>query len=153
MSKITTVYNKIIEKLSELYHDKQRITNAYSLTDNNDNLLRDSFGLKVGSADFEELEFCNFVVNRTFSVVLTREMFRLESSTGEFDDRSVKMLEDVYEVQELFFNYNELGIGDDILRVQIGSASEVTAFNGDKSNFLSMEASFTFSIKEEFKGA
>jgi hypothetical protein len=153
MSKITTVYNKIIEKLSELYPDKQRIPNAYSLTDNNDNLLRDSFGLKVGSADFEELEFCNFVVNRTFSVVLTREMFRLESSTGEFDDRSVKMLEDVYEVQELFFNYNELGIGDDILRVQIGSASEVTAFNGDKSNFLSMEASFTFSIKEEFKGA
>ena len=96
MSKVTTIYNKIVEKLSELYPDKQRIPNAYSLTDNNDNLLRDAFGLKVGGADFEEFEFCNFVVNRTFSVVLTREMFRLDSSTGEFDDRSVKMLEDVY---------------------------------------------------------
>ena len=152
MSKVTTIYNKIIEKLSELYPDKQRRPNAYSLTDNNDNLLRDSFGLKVGGADFEEFEFCNFVVNRTFSVVLTREMFRLDSSTPEFDDRSVKLLEDVYEVQELFFNYNELGIDEDILRVQIGSVSEVTAFNGDKSNFLSMEASFIFSIKESFKG-
>lgn len=153
MSKITTVYNQILVKLSELYNGKTRIPNPYSIDRNNDNLLRDGYGLKVGAASFEPFEFCNFVVNREFSVILTREMFRLDSSTPEFDDRAVKLLEDVYEVQELFFNYNELGIDAEILKVDLGGVSEITTVNTDKSNFLSMEVSFTFSIKEEFKGA
>lgn len=152
MSKITTVYNQILVKLAELYNGKTRIPNPYSIDRNNDNLLRDGYGLKVGSASFEPFEFCNFVVSREFSVILTREMFRLDSSTPEFDDRAVKLLEDVYEVQELFFNYNELGIDAEIIKVDLGSVSEITFVNTDKSNFLSMEVSFIFSIKESFKG-
>jgi hypothetical protein len=149
MSNASIIYDTIIEKLEDTFSEKTRIPNPYVLADNNDNLLRDGVGLVVGSASFEPFEFCNFVVGRTFTVVFTREMVRLDSSHEEYDTMSKLFLEDVYELQKLFFNYNELGIEANILKVDIVSSSEVSAIS-DKNNFYSITAEFNFSIKESF---
>lgn len=152
MSKVTTVYETLIEKIAELFPDKTRIPNAYLLTANNDNLMKNGWGLRVDPADYEEHEFCSFMVNRTFTIIFTREMFRLNSSVEEYDSIVPEMLEDVYNIQEMCFNYNELGIDAAIAKVDIGSCSGIESFINDKQNYYKIECSFSFSIKESFKG-
>lgn len=151
MSNVTTIYNTILSELAKLYKNKTRIPNAYSLVDNNKNFLTDGYGLVIGDASYEEFEFCNFVVNRTITVVLTKEMFRVDSATSETDDVSIKLLEDIYELQSLFYSYDELGIQENILKIDIGSVTGVESFFNDKQNFISMSASFQFFIKEGIK--
>jgi hypothetical protein len=148
MSKISTTHDAILSNLAALYPTKSRIPNPYSLSDNNKRFLTNGYGLRVESADFQEFEFCNFVVQRVFTVVLTKEIFRLDSDTGVTDVAVKELLEDVYEVQKLFYSYNELGIEASILKVDIGSVSAIETFLGDKQNFLSMTASFNFQIRE-----
>lgn len=151
MSNVTTIYNTILSELAKLYKNKTRIPNAYSLVDNNKNFLTDGYGLVIGDASYEEFEFCNFVVNRTITIVLTKEMFRVDSATSETDDVSIKLLEDIYELQSLFYSYDELGIQENILKIDIGSVTGVESFFNDKQNFISMSASFQFFIKEGIK--
>ena len=151
MSKITNIYDTILKQLNLLFPNKTRVPNAYSLVDNNKNLLRDGYGLIIGDANYEEHEFCTFVVNRTITVVFTREMFRVDSATKESDDIIKSLLESVYQVQDVFYSYNELGIEEKILKIDIGSVSGIESFMNEKQNFLSMSASFQFFIQEEIK--
>lgn len=152
MSKITLVTAAIREKLLELFPDSKkytRIPNPYSLPDNNKNFLKKGFGLMVGGANYEEFEWCNFKVARTFSVVFTREIHRLDSSTAQIDKATDELLENVVAVQELFYSYSELGIEAAIAKVDIGSVSGVETFLSDKQNFMSMTAEFEFHILEK----
>lgn len=150
MSNVTVIYDQIISKLGTLFPTRTRIPNPYSLVDNNDRLLKFGYGLKVGSASFSEFEFCSRVSQRTFSVVFTYEMYRTDSDFFQFDDVSKKLLEDVNTIQGLFFNYNELDIEQNILKVDIDSVSEVEMVLGSgNTKYLSMEASFLFQIKED----
>ena len=89
------------------------------------------------------------MVNRTISVPLTKEMHRVDSATSETDKYVKELLEEVYQVQKLFYAYNELGIDSDILKIDIGSVSAIETFFNDKQNFLAMTASFSFFIREE----
>lgn len=149
MSKISTTIDTIICKLGELFPNKSRVPNTYSLVDNNRQFLSDGFGLKVGSAEFSEFEFCNFVVNRTFTVIFTREMYRVDSDADATDAIVKELLESVYDTQSLFYSYNELGIEESILKVDIGSVSGIETFYNEKQNFLTMSCDFQFQIREE----
>lgn len=152
MSKITLVTAQIRAKLLELFplDDKYtRIPNPYSLPDNNKNFLKKGYGLIIGGASYEEFEFCNFKVARTFSVVFTREFHRLDSSTKQIDEATDELLENVVAVQELFYSYSELGIEAAIAKVDLGSVSPVETFLTDKQNFLSMTVDFEFHILEQ----
>jgi hypothetical protein len=149
MSKISEVYEQILIKLGELFPDKTRIPNAYALIENNKHFLSDGYGLKIGSAEFQEFEFCNFVVNRTITVVFTREMFRVDSELEPTDTIVKELMENVVETQSLFYSYNELGIEAKILKVDIGSVSGIETFYGEKQNFLTMSCDFSFQIQEE----
>ena len=150
MSKVSTVYSRIVEVLAELYPQHTRIPNPYSIPDNNNNFLKKGYGLKVGDSSFVPFEFCDWMTGRVFSVVFTREIVRLDSDAEKYDDMTPLFLEDVYKVQERFFNYNELGIEAEIAQVELGSVTGLEAFSNGKNNFYQMEASFTFSIKESF---
>ncbi len=149
MSKISTIYNKIITELEALYPNKTRIPYPYSLADNNARFLINGFGFQVGSSSFEQFEFCDFMNNREVTIVLTKEVFRTDSDAIVVDDIAKALLEDVYNVQKLFFSYNELGIESDIAKVDIGSVSAIEEVLSGKQSFLSMSASFNFYILEK----
>lgn len=149
MSKVSIIYDKIVEELALLYPDKTRIPYAYSLADNNARFLINGYGLQFGSSTFEQFEYCDFMNNREVTVVLTREVFRTDSDAEVIDDISKGLLENVYEVQKLFYSYNELGIEPEIARVDIGSVSGIEEVVSGKQSFLSMSASFNFYILEK----
>lgn len=148
MTNVTVILNKVVEKLVELFPNKTRIPFPYSLTDNNKNFLSDGFGLVIGSASYEPFETCAYMVSRDISVVFTREVFRTDSDVETIDEIVKQLCEDVNSTQALFYAYNELGIDDNIARIDIVSTSGVEQVQGDKQNFLSMQCSFNFYIRE-----
>lgn len=149
MSYASDIYNEILTELGALFPTKTRIPNPYSLAENNDQFLVNGYGLKVGGAELEPFEFSNFVVGREFTIVFTKEVIRVNSSYAEYDTISLSLLESVYDVQKLFFNYNELGIEASIQKVDIVGSSSIEAVS-DKNNFYFIECTFNFSIKESF---
>lgn len=148
MSKVSVVYDALIQELETLYTGKSRIPYPYSLPDNNSRFLIDGYGLTIGSSTFEQFEFCNFMNSREVSVVLTREVFRTDSDAHVIDDITKSLLEDIYEVQKLFYSYNELNVPNDIAKVDIGSVSSIEEVVSGKQSFLSMTATFQFFIIE-----
>ena len=135
--------------LAQLFPNKTRIPYPYFLERNNARFMTDGFGMIIGSANFEQLETCGFVVNRSISIVFTRSMFRLESKTSELDEIIEGLLEDVYTVQKNFYNQSQLDISEKIARVDITDVSAPEEVNSEKESFLSMTASFNFWIFEQ----
>ena len=148
MSKVTAVYDALVLELSSLFPNKTRIPYSYSLGDNNARFLIDGYGLSIGASNFEQFEFCNFMNARDVSVVLTREVFRTDSDASVIDSITKELMESVYDVQKLFYSYNELGVPNDIAKVDIGSVSAVEEVLSGKQSFLSMTATFQFYIIE-----
>lgn len=148
MSKVTAVYDAILTELASLFPSKTRIPYSYSLADNNARFLMDGYGLNIGPSSFEPFEFCNFMNSREVSVVITREVFRTDSDSSVIDDITKSLLEDIYDVQKLFYSYNELNVPNDIAKVDLGSVSAVEEVLSGKQSFLSMTASFQFFIIE-----
>ena len=147
-SNITTIYNRIIEVMDGLFPNKTRVPYPYAMERNNNRLMNDGYSVSVGSASFEEFETCRFMVSRSITISFTREMFKLDSSSSEIDQRVLGMMEDIVKVQRAFYNYNELDIPASIARVDIVGTSDPQEINVDKSNFLMMEAEFNFFISE-----
>lgn len=148
-SKITPVYNRIVQVLGELFPEKTRIPYPYAIERNSSRFMINGYGLKVGSAVFEPLDFCAFTVSRNFQVVFTKDLFKLDSSALEVDSLLLQMLEDVYTVQNKFYNYDKLDIPAKIASVEITDVSEPIEINAEKSSFLSMETNFNFLIREK----
>jgi hypothetical protein len=146
MSNITNIYTNVLTKLAALHPLKARIPNPYSLPDNNDNFLISGYGLKVGGSTPIGFENDSFVNQRIFSVVYTYEATATNSDTDVPDDISLKLLEDVYEAQRMFFAEDKMGIPE-ILSVDLGSCSEIAPI-GTGRKFLSIEVSFTIAIRE-----
>jgi hypothetical protein len=147
-SKITSVYDAILDELESLYPNKTRVPYPYSLADNNARFLIDGYGFTIGPANFEQFEFCNFMTSREVTVVLTKEIFRTDSDAITVDDVAKSLLESVYDVQKLFYSYNELNVPSDIAKVDISSVSGMEQVLSGRQSFLTMSASFNFFILE-----
>lgn len=158
MSNVSIIYDRIVEKLIELYEsdidpakNRTRIPNPYSLPDNNDRFLKYGYGIKVGpSGPSNQLdEWCTKNVDQQISIIFTYEMFRTDSEHVPFDDKSKLLLEDVNTIQQIFFSYNELEIEQFVAKIDFGEVTGVElVINSGNSKYLSMEANFTFTIKE-----
>ena len=148
MSKISTVYDEVLSVLGNLYPDKTRLTNAYDLDDNVDPLLRDGYGLKVGTGTPVDSEFKNFSVDRSFSVVLTREVVRTEDNSTAVDSDVKALLEDVVTGQKDFYNVDQIDIPNSIEKIDLGPISAVEYFKNDRSNFISMEYELIIQVTE-----
>lgn len=149
MSKISIIYDEIIDELATLFPNKTRIPYPYSLPDNNARFMIDGYGLQIGPSSFEQFEFCDFMNVREITVVFTKEVFRTDSDADIIDDITKALLENVYDVQKLFYSYNELGIDQSIAKVDIGSVSAIEEVLSGKQSFLSMSASFNFYVLEK----
>jgi hypothetical protein len=148
-SNISAIYDRIPVVLASLFPNKKRIPYPYELDRSNSRAMVDGYGFKIGTASFEELETCGFVVNRSISIVFTKQIFRLDGDVAPIDSILKSLLESVYTVQKSFYNYNELDIPDKIAKVDIGDVTEPIEVFADKETFLSMEASFIFWVYEK----
>jgi len=148
MSKVSTIYDACLTTLATLFSTKTRIPNPYSLPDNHQPLLVNGYGLRVDSSTQVSGEFCNFVTDRTFTIIVTRELIKLDSKQDGFDTVIKNLLEDVYTIQKRFYNVDTLGLTNTIDNVVLASTSNVLEVNSGKFNFLAVEVPVIVTIRE-----
>lgn len=149
MSRISTVYDRLLVELAALYPTKTRIPYAYDLIQNDDNFLRSGWGLKVGPASPTTLEWCKNAMERQFSVAIVSEVFNTGSNPVIYDDIAKGLLEDIYKAQDRFYEPDQIAIEGDIVKIDLVSISAVEPLQSEKLTFLSMEATFNFTVQEE----
>lgn len=148
MSKISTIFDRLLVELAALYPSATKIPYPYDLIKNDDNFLRLGYGLKVGQSSPTTLDFCKNAFEREFTVVLTREVFNTGSNDAAFDDIVKALLEDIYTAQDRFNEPDQIAIDSDIVKIDFVSASGAEQVDAEKATFLTMEAVFNFTIQE-----
>jgi len=152
MSNQTTAYDAIIAALDTLLPGASgwtKIPYAYELEKNDDNFLRKGWGVTVGDANRTDLEWCDLAFTRSITVVITLEVFNTGSNDVQIDDKAKELLETIYSVQARFYEPDNLLQAASIVKIDPTSSSGVRQVSGERLTFLSMEASFDFTIKEQ----
>ena len=147
MSNVSTIYDRVLVVLASIYSAKTRLTNSYDLEDNASHLLENGYGLKIGSSVPNDAEFHNKSFSQSMTIVLTSEVFRLESDATAVDTIIKNLLEDVNTGQKTFYNINQIEIEASVRDIDLGSVSDIQYFKGD-TNFISVEYEIIFQIEE-----
>lgn len=142
MSDISTLYDTIISKTELLFPLKQRLHNPYELMDNPELISKDSWGLKVGSAERINQEFCSLSVGRDFTFVLIRQFASIGSRDDAFDITTKYILEDQQSFLDMIYSPNELGIESTIDQVEINSISGIEFTKTNEKKYLFAEITF-----------
>ena len=153
VTSITTAYNAIITRLGYLYSSNSsynRLGDPYDIANNKDVFLRKGYGLRYDGASVGDSVFNEFAMNHIFTIVLSRELLKLEGQTTPDDDVSLLLLEDVVAVQKDFYHQSELGVGSDISKVDLGDVSAIEKVNAEKVKFKTITVSFNFLICSSF---
>jgi hypothetical protein len=148
MSKITNVYDAILNKLTSLYPAKSRLANPYEYEDNADVILKDAYGLKVMSGTRSDIEMNSLSIGRSFSVVFIQQFASVGAKGTPFDTISKALLED----QQTFLNNinspTELGQQSNIDFIEIDNISGIEFVATKEKKHLLCEIHFTITISE-----
>lgn len=148
MTKISTVYNAIIDKANDLFPDKTRLHNPYNLEENPEIVRKNSWGLRVESANQETIEYCNLSLSRTFTMVFVRQFVSLASKEDGFDSVTSSLLEDQQTFSQSIFSPTEIGQQSNIDRIEISSISGIQEMTSGEKKYLFNEVTFNILISE-----
>lgn len=146
---VTTVYAGLLTAMAALFTTKKRIPNPYSLVDNDDLFLNNGYGLKVGAGEPQESELHNFVNGYNFSVIFTKQVYKLDQKQVKYDDDAKAILEDGVTLIKDFLNADQAGMIDNVWQIQWIGNSAIEFFRTDKNNFINLEVNFLISISED----
>lgn len=150
MSKISTVYDYFITQLATLFSEKTRIPNPYSIEDNNVQFIQDGYGLKVNGNVLALAQFNQITTDHTFSIVISKEVFRLESDSQGMDTAIKSLEEDIFKVREFFYNIDCNGLPESIDLINLGPTDSTEFFFGPKNKFIFSEVNLIVKISEVF---
>lgn len=148
MSKISTVYTAIIDKMEALYPAKIRLHNPYELTENAEMVCKNSWGIGVEDASKEDLEYCNLSISRTFKVIFLRQFVTLASKEDGFDAITALLLEDQQTFLNAFYSPDEIGQQGIIERIDFTTISGVNQLVSGEKKYLFSEVTFNILISE-----
>lgn len=143
MSSISSVYDAIIARMGALFPSKTRLHNPYELSDNAEITTRDAWGLRVGVASQDIIEFCNFTSDREMTIVLQRQFPTTGKEPTAFDAITKSILEDQKTIVDNLFSPSELGVPNDIDKIDIVNISGIQFNQDDQKKYIFVEISFT----------
>lgn len=123
---------------------KTIIPNPYSLIDNPIVYLKNGYGLQVndeGTAIGGAL--CNDNAVRTFTFVLTKEVFRLENDVTIMRSDSKTILSDQRSFKDRILDFDQLGIESQINKIEFLIASGIEFISAEKFSFITTSLSFS----------
>ena len=148
MSNITNIYDAVITEVSGLFSTKTRIPNPYDLTNNPVNFIRDGWGLKVSGAAAVNGEICTITQNRTFTVIITKEVYRTDTNSTAIDDTAKDLLEDAKTLIEGMEAADQIQANSSISIINYAGSSDIALYGASKSHFLLLEVNFDIMYKE-----
>jgi len=123
---------------------KTIIPNPYSIIDNPIVYLKDGYGLQVndeGIAISGTLKDDNAI--RAFNFILVKEIFRLENDVTIMRTETKTILEDQRSFKDRILDFDQLGITDQIDKINFSTASGIEFIAADKYNFITCNLAFT----------
>jgi hypothetical protein len=142
MSEITTIFDTLVTRTQALLPSHVRLSNPYTLEQNNEQKLRQGWGLAVlGGVNTERSVSCISSVARSVEIKITRKVYALEQDQSKKADADKALLEDLQLiVDDLEKNYT-LTTGKFIAKYI--SDSGIVPIFVEKDNFLSLVISVT----------
>lgn len=150
MSKISTVYDTVRSALATLFPNKTEIPNPYSLADNNDRLLLDGVGLRVGNQVIGTLETLkDSIIIRDFSVIFTKHVMATADNPDPIIVETKNILEDSVIARLDLLDFDQMGIDLSVEKIDYLGSSGIEFINSGKFNIISLVNTFSFEISEE----
>lgn len=147
MSNASDIYIKIRALVPTLtgFTTKKEIPNPYSLEDNSVNLLRDSWGVKIGtSTPTEETDrLPDYVETTDYEVVLSRQVVKTDSDPDKIPTATQSMLND-FSTLENNFTPDVFGTTEGVSAININSTTGIENVTAGKFNHIT--ASIIFEI-------
>ena len=148
MSNVSIVYDAILARLGVLFPTKYRIPKTNNLENNNANLMRNAYGIKVDSVSLEPSEFCNYAYSVNIGVILSEEIVATDSQYEQEDTAAKNLLEDMNTVIKDFIASNQINIEANVEKIDFVSCNGVESIVGTKNNFVYIKPIFNFYIRE-----
>ena len=134
--------------MDSVFSSKTRLNNPYELKDNAEIIMKDSWGLKIGAAEWQDMEFCNLSMSREFKVMLLRNFITNGSKETAFDGVSIALMEDQQTILNHLYSKSELEIPDTIDIINIEQATGIEFMQADQKKYLFCEIAFRIITKE-----
>lgn len=148
MSNVSTIHSAIKSRLSTIFPNKTVIPNPFELDQNNDNLLKDGYGIFYGAASLPEFDLGIHIQGylREFNIVLAKKVYRLEVDSQPFETVQLALLEDQNTMVNSLANVRS--IDPNVVRLEYVSDSGVEFIFSEKNNYLAITTNFDVSYKE-----
>ena len=148
MSNVSTIFDNFLALLQTEFASKTQLANPFSVQNNNDNILKEGYGLRYGPASLPDFDLTSFQgYSREIVVILTKQVFKTDNDTDNFSTAQKAMVED----QNTLINSLAKNRTFDSSTVSVeftGDSGIEFIFNG-KFNFLYLETSFEIQYKED----
>lgn len=146
---VTTYYDALVARLRTILTSEDgwtRIPNPMDVADNGDAMLRQGWGLAIGSGATRSPMTANYQVDRTFSLVICREVFNTELDADAVAGVGLQIMEDLrLVIKDLETNGTlHAGRGSCYYRGDDG----ITALTG-KQSFYYIKAEFVVRMIED----
>jgi len=92
---INTIYDAIITEMGTIFSTKTRIPNPYDIENNPRSLISNGWGLKVSAAVPQQQAINHITISQTFTITLSKEVYRLDTNTTAIDTTSKALLDDM----------------------------------------------------------
>ncbi len=151
MSSINQVYSTLrtVIPLITTLNGKKELPIPESLRDNNDNLLKDGWGIIVGpSSPWNGGETCKSMDEVEFSIVVTRESFNSIADPSKATTTNDHLLSCMNDIRIRLLDSDKLGIPQYLDMVTFTGASGIEFSSGDKYNIRAITINFMFLISE-----
>lgn len=150
MSKISDVYDQLLIKMAELFPNKKRIPYPKAIERNDDNFLKNSWGIWIGAVRIEQIDFCRHHFSREVEIILSKEVLRLEHDTANLDNAIKGLLEDSLLITKEFDRPEQIGIADKIQKIELISNNGIDEVFTETSIYMYTSIIFEITISENF---
>jgi hypothetical protein len=134
------------------FNTKTEIINPYDILSNPAANLRNGWGLKLGSASATNIDYLGiYGQNRSFIVVLTRELVKTEHNRTPIDTNENNMMTDLDNLMKSLEASAQLSIPNSVGKI-IYTGDSGIEYNSNVESFkiMSMEITFSIEIFENF---
>ncbi len=142
---LSNIIDTIHTEMDTLFSaSKTIIPNPYSIVDNPIVYLKNGYGLQVneeGTAISGTLKDDNAI--RSFNFILVKEIFRLENDVNIMRNSTKTILDDQRTFKDRILDFDQLGITDQIDKINFISSSGIEFIAADKYNFITCNLLFS----------
>lgn len=141
MSTTSDVFDAIVSVIETALTSAVRLSNSYKTSDNPDHYLRNGFGVQLGPAVTNRMSTYSVGFKRTFSFVLTRQVYATDNDQSTRQEAEKQILEDQLSVLKAF--EADRTLGGKTLAIDYESDGGVEFVNADSKQFIELKTNVT----------